>query len=110
MAQFGRVPAEAMLLGRPVVCTGWSGNMDFMDEHSAGLVPYRLIPAHDPRGVLDVPGAVWAEPDTKAAAALPRTLADDPAARAALAARGQAHARAALSDASLRAALAGLAG
>jgi hypothetical protein len=56
-----------------------------------------------------VPGAVWAEPDIAAAAAVLRALADDPAARAALAARGRAHATAALSDASLRAALAGLA-
>ena len=106
---FGLVPAEAMLLGRPVIATGWSGNMDFMDADSAALVPFRLVPAHDPRGVLDVPGAVWAEPDSAAAAAALRALADDPAARAALGARGQAHARAALSDASLRAALAGLA-
>jgi glycosyltransferase involved in cell wall biosynthesis len=106
---FGLVPAEAMLLGRPVIATGWSGNMDFMDADSAALVPFRLVPAHDPRGVLDVPGAVWAEPDIAAAAAVLRALADDPAARAALAARGRAHATAALSDASLRAALAGLA-
>ena len=60
---FGLVPAEAMLLGRPVVATGWSGNMDFMDADSAALVGYRLVPARDPRGVFEAPGAVWAEPD-----------------------------------------------
>ncbi|WP_241771258.1 glycosyltransferase, partial [Acidisphaera rubrifaciens] len=36
---FGLIPAEAMLLGRPVVATGWSGNLDFMDDASAALVP-----------------------------------------------------------------------
>jgi glycosyltransferase involved in cell wall biosynthesis len=106
---FGLVPAEAMLLARPVVATGWSGNMDFMDADSSALVPYRLVPARDPRGVLEVPGAEWAEPDIDAAAAHLRHLADNPAARAALGARGQAHATAALGPESLLAALAGLA-
>ncbi len=106
---FGLVPAEAMLLGRAVVATGWSGNMDFMDPDSAALVPFTLVPAHDPRGVLEAPGAVWAEPDIGAAAALLRQLADDPDARRALAARGQAHARAALGADSLASALRGLA-
>ena len=106
---FGLVPAEAMLLGRPVVATGWSGNMDFMDADSTVLVPFRLVPARDPRGVLEAPGAMWAEPDVGAAAEALRRLADDPEARRALGARGQAHARAALGAESLAAAMAGLA-
>lgn len=87
---FGLVPAEAMLLGKPVVATGWSGNLDFMDEESAALVGYRLIPAVDPRGVYDAPGAVWAEPDIAEAALHLARLADDPASRAALGARARA--------------------
>ena len=102
---FGLVPAEAMLLGRPVVATGWSGNMDFMDADSAALVPFTLVPAQDPRGVLEVPGAVWAEPDIGAAADALRRLADDPAVRSALGARGQAKARASLGVESLAVAL-----
>ena len=35
---FGLVPAEAMLLGRAVVATGWSGNTDFMDDSGACLL------------------------------------------------------------------------
>jgi len=73
------------------------------------LVPFRLVPARDPRGVLEAPGAMWAEPDVGAAAEALRRLADDPEARRALGARGQAHARAALGAESLAAALAGLA-
>lgn len=70
---------EAMRLGRPVLATGWSGNMDFMDERSAALVPYTLVPARDSRGVYSAAGAVWAEPDTGAAAQLLRRLARDEA-------------------------------
>ncbi len=102
---FGLVPAEAMLLGRPVIATGWSGNLEFMDAESAALVGYKLVPAIDPRGVYEAPGAVWAEADVREAAQHLRRLADDPAARAELAARGQAHAVACLGPAKLRAAL-----
>ena len=105
---FGLVPAEAMLLGRPVVATGWSGNMDYMDEASACLVPYRLVPARDPRGVFEVSGAEWAEPDITAAAAHLHRLAEDAGFRHALGVAGQAAARARLGAAPLAAALAGI--
>jgi glycosyltransferase involved in cell wall biosynthesis len=105
---FGLVPAEAMLLGRAVVATGWSGNMDFMDADSAALVGYRLVEAHDPRGVFEAPGAMWAEPDIGEAAAALTALADDPARRAGLGARGQAMARARLGAGPVRDALTAL--
>jgi len=90
---FGLVPAEAMLLGVPVVATDWSGNVDFMDAGCAAMVPVRLVPAYDPRGVFMAPGAVWAEPDVDVAAAHLARLADDPAARRALGRAGQAAAQ-----------------
>jgi glycosyltransferase involved in cell wall biosynthesis len=93
---FGLIPAEAMLLGKPVIVTGWSGNMEFMDADSAALVGCRLLPTHDPRKVYDVPGAVWAEPDPAEAIAQLRRLADDPAERAALGIRARAAATACL--------------
>ena len=105
---FGLVPAEAMLLGRPVVATGWSGNMDYMDAESACLVPYRLVPARDPRGVFEAPGAEWAEPDIESAAADLRRLADDAALRGTIGSRGQQAARQRLGTAPLAAALAGI--
>ncbi|HEY6433408.1 MAG TPA: glycosyltransferase [Acetobacteraceae bacterium] len=101
---FGLVLAEAMKLGKPVVATGWSGNMEFMDESVAMLVPFRMIEARDPRGVYQAPGAVWAEPDVAAAAAMLRRLADDPGLRAGMGARGR-QAAARLDGEALRAAV-----
>jgi glycosyltransferase involved in cell wall biosynthesis len=71
---FGLVLAEAMLLGKPVIATGWSGNTDFMDATNAALVSYRLVPARDDRSVYR---GLWAEPDVAEAATLLRRLADD---------------------------------
>jgi glycosyltransferase involved in cell wall biosynthesis len=99
---FGLVPAEAMLLGKPVIATNWSGNLTFMDPSSSALVGYRLVPAVDPRGTYAVPGALWAEPDLADAAAWLRQLGDDPAARAALGARGRAAAAQRLGTGALR--------
>ena len=102
---FGLVPAEAMLLGRAVVATGWSGNMDFMDADSAVLVSPRLIPVEDPRGVYPPAGALWADPDPQEAALHLRRLADDPDARAGLGGRARAMAQARLGSGALAAAL-----
>jgi glycosyltransferase involved in cell wall biosynthesis len=105
---FGLVLAEAMLLGKPVVATGWSGNMTFMDAQSAALVGYRLVPVIDPRGTYQMAGAVWAEPEISEAVAQLRRLADDAALRAALGARGRAVARARLGTAALATAASGI--
>jgi glycosyltransferase involved in cell wall biosynthesis len=93
---FGLNLAEAMLAERAVIATGWSGNLDFMDEASSALVPAKLIPVRDPQRVYTVSGARWAEPDHDAAVAALRKLRDAPAARAALAKAGAEKARALL--------------
>ena len=85
---FGLVLAEAMLLRKPVIATGWSGNMTFMDAESSALVDYRLVPARDPRQVYA--GADWAEPEQASAVAHLRRLADDAAERRALGMKGEA--------------------
>ena len=99
---FGLVPAEAMLLGVPVVATGWSATTEFMDHDSARLIGFRLVPAVDPRGVFEAPGAVWADADVEDAATQLRQLADDPQGRVALGASGRRMAHARLGDAALR--------
>jgi glycosyltransferase involved in cell wall biosynthesis len=99
---FGLVMAEAMLLGKPVVATGWSGNTDFMDSGNAALVGHRLVPARDDRSVYR---GLWAEPDAAEAAERLRALADDPALRLDLGQRARASALAALGAQHLAAAL-----
>ena len=100
---FGLVPAEAMFLGKPVIATGWSGNMAFMDDTCAALVRYRLIPAQDPRHVYE--GADWAEPDLDHAVAQLRRLADSAEARASLGVSAKAAVSARLGPEPLRAAV-----
>jgi len=74
---FGLGLAECMEMGKPVIATRWSGNMEFMDEDNACLVDYILVPVQ--RGeYLDAPGARWAEADISAAAAAMVALADAP--------------------------------
>ncbi len=105
---FGLLPAEAMLLGRAVIATGWSGNMDFMDAQSAALVGYRLVPAVDPRGVLVAPGAIWAEADIGEAAGWLQRFPGDAGLRAAFGARATAMVRERLVAAPLHAAVTAL--
>jgi glycosyltransferase involved in cell wall biosynthesis len=99
---FGLVMAEAMLLGKPVIATGWSGNADFMDSTTAALVPYRLAPARDDRSVYH---GLWAEPDVAAAAVILNALADDPVTRRSLGERARTGALAQLDGRHMVAAL-----
>jgi glycosyltransferase involved in cell wall biosynthesis len=103
---FGLVLAEAMLLGKPVIATGWSGNTDFMDGTNAALVGYRLVPARDDRSVYR---GLWAEPDVVEAAELLRKLADDADLRRDLGRRARASTLTRLDGRQLITALGGLA-
>ncbi len=89
---FGLIPAVGMLLGRAVIATGWSGNLDFMTDACSGLVSSRLIPAIDPRGTYQLRNALWAEPDLDDSVAWLRRLAGDGELRARLGQAAQAHA------------------
>ncbi|MGQ9369871.1 glycosyltransferase [Azospirillum sp. ST 5-10] len=73
---FGRGPAEAMMLGKPVVVTGYSGNLDFTTTKTALLAKYKLVPVRPG----DYPGhhdQMWAEVDVRHAATLMRKLVED---------------------------------
>ena len=74
---FGLVLAQAMALGKPVVATGWSGNLDFMNERNSALVSCSLVPVHDPDGLFGVPDQEWADADVDHAAEWLRKLAHD---------------------------------
>ncbi|WP_234455905.1 glycosyltransferase family 4 protein [Stenotrophomonas sp. S41] len=93
---FGLGLAECMAMGKPVIATGWSGNLDFMDEDCAALVRYALVPVK--AGEYPHPqGQRWAAPDTGHAAQWMRQLADDPAGARELGERGRQRVLAALS-------------
>jgi glycosyltransferase involved in cell wall biosynthesis len=78
----GLGPLEAMALGKPVIATGWSGNMTYMDHCNACLVRYKLIPVAGslPAYTRQFLGtdAFWADPDLGHAAAWMKRLANDP--------------------------------
>ena len=78
---------ESMHLGRAVVATGYSGNLSFMDEKSACLVPFKKIPAggqNTPAPAAPPGGPTWAEPEVDAAAGWLVELARNPGLRASL--------------------------
>ncbi|WP_299340430.1 glycosyltransferase family 4 protein [uncultured Pseudoxanthomonas sp.] len=73
---FGLGMAESMAMGKPVLATGWSGNLEFMDAECAGLIDYSLVPVPEAA----YPGSAgqrWAEPDEEHAAHWMQRLADD---------------------------------
>jgi glycosyltransferase involved in cell wall biosynthesis len=67
---------HAMAAGKAVVATGHSGNMTFMDDESALLVPFTLVDVGQGSAPYP-PTAVWAEPDIDAASNMLRRLHDD---------------------------------
>jgi glycosyltransferase involved in cell wall biosynthesis len=74
---YGLGLAEAMSLGKAVVGTAYSGNMEFMNAKVARLVPYELVPV--PEGAYPHwQDQTWAEPDVDAAARAMVKLYDDP--------------------------------
>ncbi len=73
----GLTMAEAMAWGKPVIATGYSGNLQFMTESNSFLV--RWAPVAIPAGADPYPaGATWAEPDLQHAAALMRHVLEQP--------------------------------
>ncbi len=74
---FGLGMAEAMFLGKPVVATGYSGNLDFMNEENSCLVDFELIPVIEEQYPFAA-GQVWAEPDLDQASWYIQKLLDEP--------------------------------
>jgi glycosyltransferase involved in cell wall biosynthesis len=74
---FGLTMAEAMAYGKAVIGTGYSGNVTFMDEGTARLVDYELVPI--PASAAPYPSdSRWAEPDLDHAARHMREIYEDP--------------------------------
>jgi glycosyltransferase involved in cell wall biosynthesis/2-polyprenyl-3-methyl-5-hydroxy-6-metoxy-1,4-benzoquinol methylase len=74
---FGLTLAEAMNLGKPVIGTAYSGNMDFMTPANSYLVRYKLIELDRDHGPYRK-GCVWADADIDHAAELMRAVYENP--------------------------------
>jgi glycosyltransferase involved in cell wall biosynthesis len=73
---FGLGMAEAMALGKPVIGTGYSGNLEFMNEDNSYLIPYSVAPVGKLAGPY-TPDAHWAMPDVNAASRIMRHVFED---------------------------------
>lgn len=71
---FGFGMLEAMQLGRPVIATAYSGNMDFCTPENSYLVDYDLVPVQYDEYPAVERGSVWADPDISSAAAAMREV------------------------------------
>lgn len=89
---FGRGIAEAMYLGKPVIATAYSGNMDFMSNKTSLEVNYQLIPLSEG----EYPhwqNQVWANADVEQASDYMIGLIDNPSSGFELGRRASVHIR-----------------
>lgn len=101
---FGLGLAECMYLGKPVIGTAWSGNMEFMNQDNACLVDYALVPVEEG----EYPfwqDQHWAEADLDQAAAFMRRVSEDREWARAMGSRAARDVRATLSKARCAAAV-----
>ena len=100
---FGLGMAEAMLLGKPVIATGYSGNLDFMHPGNSLLVDYTMTEISTD-GPIYKKGNRWAEPSVEHAACLMRRVFDhrDEAAQLGAAARMESEEKLSLHSAGVR--------
>src|SRR5579863_762835 len=85
---FGLTIAEAMALGKPVVATGYSGNLDVMSEETAYLVPGTKTTVGlgaEPYP----PDGIWADPELDVAAEYMRRVVESPSDASERAAKGR---------------------
>ena len=75
---FGLGLAESMSVGKPVIGTAYSGNLDFMNAGNSCLVGYQLVDVR-PGEYPHHEGQVWADPDVDQAAYYMRRVVEDAA-------------------------------
>src|SRR6185437_7144653 len=74
---FGLGMAEAMALGKPVIATNFSSNVQFLNEDTGYPVPYRIRSVED-QEYPHAAGNVWAEPEVSAAVEFMRHVVRNP--------------------------------
>lgn len=75
---FGLTIAEAMALGKPVIATGYSGNLDFTNANNSFLVKYKMVKHEVDLSVLPK-NNYWSEPNTDHAAELMKFIFENQA-------------------------------
>jgi glycosyltransferase involved in cell wall biosynthesis/DNA-binding beta-propeller fold protein YncE len=73
--------AECMALGKPVIATAYSGNLEFMTSDNSCLVGSTLIPVKPGEFIDYEPGWHWADADAEQAAGYMRRIVEDQAFR-----------------------------
>ena len=69
--------AESMYLGKPVIATAYSGNLEFMNKKNSFLVPYHLVPVQNGEYLFGSHQR-WAEPNIDVAANFMKNLYENP--------------------------------
>jgi glycosyltransferase involved in cell wall biosynthesis len=87
---FGRGPAEAMYLGKPVIVTNYSGNTDFTLANNSCLVDFKLIPVEEGQYPCHQ-GQQWADADVEHAAWYMKKLRADIVYASDIGARGKSY-------------------
>jgi glycosyltransferase involved in cell wall biosynthesis len=72
--------AEAMAMGKPVIATNYSGNLEFMNNKNSLLVRCKKTSLRN-NSYLHAENQVWAEPDTNHAAQFMKKIKDNKALR-----------------------------
>lgn len=85
---FGLTLAEAMAIGKPVIGTGYSGNLDFMNTENSYLIDYELGRVGPDCEIYPAEGQ-WADPSVEHAAELMRRVVEHPGEAAAIGARAR---------------------
>jgi glycosyltransferase involved in cell wall biosynthesis len=89
---FGRILAEAMLLGVPVVATAWSGVLSYLTAETGWPVSCKLRAVRQGEYIYS-DGSFWAEPDIADAAETLRSVIAQPAEAARRAGAAREHIR-----------------
>lgn len=87
---FGRLIAEAMLIGKPVISTNFSGSLDFANKDTCLTVDGPIV-ALQPGDYVRSQGQHWMDPDIDHAANRMKECRDGGKVIAKLASRGQKH-------------------
>jgi glycosyltransferase involved in cell wall biosynthesis len=64
---FGYTMAEAMMKGKPTIATGFSSNLEFMNEDNSWLVDFDVVSIDFERYPYCVDGDFWAQPNIDSA-------------------------------------------